>query len=125
MEFLACGKPAIVSFDSGHRDLVHEGNAILLQNQRDLEIKDPGGRVAARWQEVSVDEIIAAVEAAYHDRARLRALGAAAAEDLKKWDWSRSARVVVETMSRFASQPISFKAARNRTSWTGVTSSTP
>ncbi len=103
MEFLACGKPAVVSFNSGHRDLVHERNAILLQNQRDLEIKDPAGGVAARWQEVSVDEIIAAVEAAYHDRARLLALGAAAGEDLKQWDWSRTAKVVVDTMSRFAS----------------------
>jgi tetratricopeptide (TPR) repeat protein/glycosyltransferase involved in cell wall biosynthesis len=107
MEFLACGRPAVVSFNSGHCDLVHEGNAILLQNQRDLEIKDPAGALAARWREVSVDEIIAAVEQAYHDRARLRALGAAAGEDLKQWDWSRSARVVVETMSRFSSRPIS------------------
>jgi len=100
MEFLACGKPAIVSFNSGHRDLAHEGNAILLKNQRDVEIKDPAGAVAARWQEVSVDEIIASVEQAYHDRARLRALGAAAGEDLKQWDWSRSARVVVDVISK-------------------------
>jgi glycosyltransferase involved in cell wall biosynthesis len=104
MEFLACGKPAVVSFNSGHCDVVHDGNAILLKNQRPLDIKDANGQIAARWAEVSVDDVIAGVEYAYHHREQIRALGAAAGEDLKKWDWSRSARTILDSMSRFSPQ---------------------
>ena len=102
MEFLACGRPAIVSFNSGHCDVVTDQIAILLKNQRDLQIKDAGNRVAARWKEVSVDDIIAAVEYAYHHRAETQILGARAAVELARWDWARAAQEVLATMKRFA-----------------------
>jgi len=102
MEFLACGRPAIVSFNSGHCDVVSDQTAILLKNQRNLEIKDAGNRVTARWKEVSVDDIIAAVEYAYHHRAETQILGARAAAELARWDWARAAQEVLATMKRFA-----------------------
>ena len=102
MEFLACGRPAIVSFNSGHCDVVSDQTAILLKNQRNLEIKDAGNRVTARWKEASVDDIIAAVEYAYHHRAETQILGARAAAELARWDWARAAQEVLATMKRFA-----------------------
>ena len=102
MEFLACGRPAIVSFNSGHCDVVSDQTAILLKNQRDFEVQDAGKRTTARWKEVSVDDIIAAVEYAYHHRAEMQLLGARAAEELARWDWARAAQEVLATMKRFA-----------------------
>jgi glycosyltransferase involved in cell wall biosynthesis len=95
MEYLACGRPAIVSHTSGHRDVAHEGNALLLRQLRDLNLKNPDGSLAARWQEPSVDEIVAAVEHADHHRAALRALGEVAAAAMRQSTWERAARTIM------------------------------
>lgn len=95
MEYMACGRPAIASHASGHRDVAHDGNAILLKQLRDLPITEAGGRLAARWQEASVDEIVAAVEQVYHHRDAAAHIGGAGAESMREWTWERMARTVL------------------------------
>jgi tetratricopeptide (TPR) repeat protein/glycosyltransferase involved in cell wall biosynthesis len=95
MEYMACGKPAIVTDATGHKDICHAGNAFLLRNLRPLAINDGKGRLMGRWVEPSLDEIIASVEYAYQHRFEAQVRGAAAAEDMKQWPWSRSAETII------------------------------
>jgi glycosyltransferase involved in cell wall biosynthesis len=98
MEYMACGKPAIVTDATGHKDLCHAGNAFLLRDLHPLAINDEKGRLAARWVEPSLAEIIASVEYVYAHRVEARARAAAAAEEMRQWTWRRTAETVVSTM---------------------------
>ena len=98
MEYMACGKPAIVTDATGHKDICHARNSFLLKCLRPLEIRDQSGQLAARWVEPSLEEIVAGVEYAYAHRAEARARGAAAAEDMRQWPWKRAAETIVSTL---------------------------
>ena len=100
MEYMACGKPAIVSDATGHKDLCNESNAFLLKTLRPLDINDRSGKLVARWVEPSLDEIIASIEYAHEHRAEAQARGQAAAEDMKQWPWKRAAESILSTMSK-------------------------
>jgi tetratricopeptide (TPR) repeat protein/glycosyltransferase involved in cell wall biosynthesis len=100
MEYMACGKPAIVSDATGHRDLCNARNAFLLQNLRPLTINDKRGQAVARWVEPSLDEIIASVEYAYEHRGEAQMRGAAAAGDMKQWHWKRAAETIISTIGK-------------------------
>jgi len=91
MEYMACGKPAIVSNTSGHRDVVQTGNALLLQDLRQVSVADKN-EVVAVWDEPSLDEILAQLEWAYDHREALRALGAAAGRSMETFTWQATAR---------------------------------
>lgn len=95
MEYLASGKPAIVTNASGHKDICHERNAFLLNRLRPLALRDRSGQLVARWVEPAVDEIIASIEYAYEHRAEAQARGQAAAEDMKQWPWKRAAETII------------------------------
>ncbi len=99
MEYMACGRPVIASNTSGHRDIVTRENAILLDELRPFNLADGQGRLVARWQEADIDEIVAAVEHAYHHREAIRELGRRAGEDLEKFTWTESARALLEHIS--------------------------
>jgi glycosyltransferase involved in cell wall biosynthesis len=96
MEYMACGKPAIVSNTSGHRDVAHAENALLLNGLSDFTIVGPDGKRIARWQEPSLDELVASIEYAYHHREEIRTLGRRAGEELKRFTWAQSARRLLE-----------------------------
>ncbi|MGA2747970.1 MAG: glycosyltransferase [Verrucomicrobiota bacterium] len=100
MEYMACGKPAIVTDATGHKDLCRESNAFLLKELRPFPINDLSGRLVARWVEPSLDEIIASIEYAYEHRVEAQARGQAAAEDMKQWPWKRAAEIIVSTVSK-------------------------
>jgi glycosyltransferase involved in cell wall biosynthesis len=95
MEYMACGRPVIVTDATGHRDVVNEKNAFLLRQLRELNINGLENQIAARWHEASVDEIIAQIEYAYNHRAESIELGRKAAEDMTRWTWRRTAETVV------------------------------
>ncbi len=95
MEFMACGRPAIVSDGTGHRDVVNEKNSLLLRRLPQLNIIGPNKELTARWVNPTVDEIIAQVEFAYHNRTAAAALGDQAAADMKLWTWERAARTIL------------------------------
>ena len=92
MEYMACAKPAIVSYTSGHKDIVTEKNSLLLSQMRDLEITNARGALIGRWQEPCLDELVSRLEYAYHHRNHLREIGHQAGLDLSHYTWKRCAR---------------------------------
>jgi len=90
MEYMACGKPAIATFSSGHCDVMTRDNSIPLRNLKPVDLELQGEKVAV-WDEPDVDEVIAAIEYAYHNRDQLHLLGRQAGTDLKRHTWSRTA----------------------------------
>jgi glycosyltransferase involved in cell wall biosynthesis len=102
MEYMACGKPAIATDATGHKDLCRESNAFLLKRLRPLPVIGPGGELVARWVEPSLDEIIASIEYAFEHRLEAQARAQAAAQDMKQWPWKRAAETIISTMSNIA-----------------------
>ena len=89
MEYMACGKPAIVSNSSGHRDMANDGNAMLLKRLRPLTLS-VGGQ-ATVWDEPSLDEAIEALEWAYQHREALDDIGEAAGWSMQAHSWAAAA----------------------------------
>ena len=86
MECMASGLPVILSRNTGHLDLIGDGNCYTL----DLQL--PMGEITGRpelagWGESVIDEIVEKLEAAYTDRTEAAKRGAAAAEFMKGWGW--------------------------------------
>ena len=99
MEYMACGKPVIVSNTSGHKDVVDEQNAILLNDLKPFHLKmGQAGNIVARWEEPSIDEIVERIEYAYHHREAIRVLGDRAAERMKAFTWRNSAESLMKTI---------------------------
>ena len=90
MEYLACGKPALASFNSGHKEILRRQNAVLIENHRPLEFR-PGREVEATWSDPSLEETIDKLEWCYQNRARLHVLARQAAEDMRGFSWQRLA----------------------------------
>lgn len=77
MEYLACGKPAIVSRGTGHLDIITEDNCIPLAGEED----------ANHWVHVKADQIVGAVE---------RAMNFAPIRNaMSKWTWQRAAQQIM------------------------------
>lgn len=95
MEYMACGKPTIASFSSGHRDILTEKNALLVKGMKRMEIQRDGN-VVAYWDDPDLDEIIDKLEWAYLHRDRLDEIGWNAGEDLAKKTWKESGRQFYE-----------------------------
>lgn len=99
MEYMACGKPAIASFTSGHTDVVNARNALLLTDLSDWVLTGPERRPFARWQEPSLEELVAAIEFAYHHREHIKRLGQRAGEELRGFTWKHSAERLLEVIN--------------------------
>jgi len=84
MEAMACGVPSILSANTGHLDLLRDDAALALTDQRAIA-SAPG------WRESNIEEILAALEALYADRAKARQIGAAGAKLLSGLTWARTA----------------------------------
>jgi glycosyltransferase involved in cell wall biosynthesis len=99
MEYMACAKPVIASNASGHKDIVNDGNALLLNRLTPFNLADAKGGLVARWQEPSLDEIVAQLEHAYQHREEIRQMGVRAGNELKGFTWGHSARRLLEIMA--------------------------
>ncbi|MCA4920426.1 MAG: glycosyltransferase family 4 protein, partial [Roseomonas sp.] len=84
METMACGVPTILSANTGHLDLLQDGAALALTDQRPIPAL-PG------WRESNVEEIVAALETLYTDRTRAATIGAAGAKLLSRMTWAKTA----------------------------------
>jgi tetratricopeptide (TPR) repeat protein/glycosyltransferase involved in cell wall biosynthesis len=98
MEYMACGKPVIASYTSGHRDIVNSHNAVLIRNMKSITLKADDVELAM-WEDPDLDETIAHLEWAYQNRDRLRGIGARAGEDLAKLTWKSTAEQLNEILS--------------------------
>lgn len=97
MEFMACGKPALVSFNSGHRDIVRRQNAVLIERHRPMERRS-GSDVTAVWNDPSVEETINKLEWCYQHRDQLHTLGDQAAVDMRGFSWKRLAEGLLQAV---------------------------
>lgn len=84
MEAMACGVPCILSANTGHLDLIKDGTALALTDQRPIP-------TAPGWRESNIDEIVAALEVLYTDRTRAAEIGAAGAHLLSQLTWTKTA----------------------------------
>ena len=91
MEYMACGKPVIASYSSGHKDVITENNSIMIKNAKQLTIKRDQTAVAI-WDDPDLEETINHLEWAYQNRDKLRDIGERAANDLKQLTWEKTAR---------------------------------
>jgi glycosyltransferase involved in cell wall biosynthesis len=98
MEYMACARPVIASNTSGHQDIVTEENALLLDDLRDISITGPDNQLIARWQEPSVDELVAQIEYAYHHREEIQKVGKKAGQDLQQFTWGHSAKHLLDLL---------------------------
>lgn len=90
MEYMACGKPVIASYNTGHKDIITSQNSIMIQKMQQSRINN-GQRDIAIWETPDFDEIIAHLEWAYNNREKLNAIGNQAGSDLSQLTWTKSA----------------------------------
>ncbi|MCA3344611.1 MAG: glycosyltransferase family 4 protein [Roseomonas sp.] len=93
MEAMACGVPTILSANSGHLDLLQDGAALALTDQRPIPS-------VSGWRESSIEEILAALETLYTDRAKAREIGAAGAKLLAGLTWAKTAAEMKHIISK-------------------------
>lgn len=91
MEYMACGKPVIASFNTGHKDILTDNNSIKLVDMKSVTISNDNTTIAV-WDEPSLDETISKLEWAYHHRDVLPGIGSQAGEDLSKMTWEKTAK---------------------------------
>lgn len=95
MEYMACAKPVIASYNSGHKDVLNEENSYMIKEMGDGKIYS-GTELWADWDEPSLDETVALLEHAYNNRDELRKKGKIAGEFMKDFTWKKSAESLVK-----------------------------
>jgi glycosyltransferase involved in cell wall biosynthesis len=91
MEYMACGKPAIVSNSSGHRDVANDGNALMLKDLRPITVS-MDQQIVAVWDDAALDEMIETLEWSYQHREALRTIGDAAGRSMQAFSWTAAAK---------------------------------
>ncbi len=99
MEYMACGKPVIASYNTGHKDILTADNSIMLEKMKEFNLYDSDKRLVSVWEEPDLDEIIDKIEFAYHNRDGLKVIGEKAAQDMKKHSW----QIVAENLMKIIS----------------------
>ncbi len=91
MEYMACGKPAIASFNTGHKDVLSEQNSIRILRHKQMTVCRAGDPIAV-WDDPDLEETIEHLEWAYQHREALAETGRRAGEHMKQFTWEQSAR---------------------------------
>jgi glycosyltransferase involved in cell wall biosynthesis len=98
MEYMACGKPVIATYASGHKDVLNANNALLLNDLQKIKWLNQNNKTFAQWKEPSLDELVDRIEFAYHHRDDIQAIGDRAGEDMKGFTWAESARSLMRSL---------------------------
>ncbi|MBW1961905.1 MAG: glycosyltransferase family 4 protein [Deltaproteobacteria bacterium] len=99
MEYMACGKPAIASLSSGHKDILTKDNCIPIQSMGKFEIFDPKGNLIEQWDNPDLEEIIESLEWAYHNRDAIKQVGHVAAASMSRHTWQVAAKKFIELLT--------------------------
>ena len=91
MECMACGTPVILSANTGHLDLIQEGNCYPLNQQSLVNRIHKSDQVLTGWGESSVPEIIEHLERIYSERKTAKAIGLRGAEMAGQMSWQSTA----------------------------------
>ena len=97
MEYMACGRPAIATFGSGHKDVLTDENSLPLRRLRQATVRD-GDDAPKVWHDAELEEVVERLEWAYQNRERLAVLGARAAQDMTRFTWANTARAFLELL---------------------------
>ena len=97
---MACGKPVIASFNSGHKDILTEDNSIPIKKMDEFRLFDDNKKLIADWEEPDIDEIISKLEYAYFNREEIKKIGKNAGEFMKKYTWERSADSLMKIINK-------------------------
>ncbi len=99
MEYMACGKPVIASFSSGHRDILTPQNSLRIEDLAALEVCQ-NDRPVALWDEPNLDETVAHLEYAYLHRDQMAAYGRQAGCDMATCTWQHTAAEFYKLVNR-------------------------
>ena len=91
MEYMACGRPAIASFSSGHKDILAETNSIPVMSMKKFTMKNNAGHIVEQWDDPSLDEIVENLEWAYLHRDELKEIGRRSASSMAGHTWDKAA----------------------------------
>jgi glycosyltransferase involved in cell wall biosynthesis len=97
MEYMACGKTVIASFNTGQMDVLTGKNSYPLLKMDDFKIYNDANQLVSDWSEPDLDEVVSALEYAYFNRDEIKRVGIKAGEDMKKFAWKNTA----ENLLRF------------------------
>jgi len=86
MEAMASGLPVILSANTGHLDLIEDGNSYVLHRQTPVAPYGPYTGVEG-WGEPDVEEVLSHLTQIYEDRKTAVARGMAAANTMKRFAW--------------------------------------
>lgn len=100
MEYMACGKPVIATYATGHVDVLNNDGVLRLTKLRNFNVVDQMGSVLARWVEPDVEEILDKLEFAYHNRKLLTEMGSSASNYMKKFTWDVAAQKIINVAER-------------------------
>ena len=89
MEYMACGKPVIAAYSSGHKDIINPSNSVPIKKMKPLNINSEGV-LQAVWDDPDLEETIAHLEAAYQNRDTLKLIGEQAGADLARITWKKT-----------------------------------
>ncbi|MFA4924888.1 MAG: glycosyltransferase family 4 protein, partial [Ignavibacteriaceae bacterium] len=101
MEYMACGKPVIASFSTGHKDILTDENSLPLKNMKEFKLFNERKELIADWEEADMDEIISKIEYAYFNRDEINKIGLKAASDLKQFTWEATSDNLLKILNRF------------------------
>jgi glycosyltransferase involved in cell wall biosynthesis len=97
MEYMACGKPVIASYTTGHKDVLTDVNSIRIEGMKQMRLRREGRDIAV-WDDPDIDETIAKLEWAYLNRDSLGGTGRKAGEDMSRLSWEKTARKFYEVL---------------------------
>lgn len=95
METMACGIPCILSANTGHLDLISEGNCFSLSKQEPVS-HPVSGFGTSGWGESDIEEIVEHLEYVYQNRSKAKEIGLKGAEFMQAWSWKNQTRKYVE-----------------------------
>lgn len=93
MECMGCGVPVILSANTGHLDLIREGNCYPLSRQNKMNSPAREG-----WGVSDIDEIVATLESAYCNREDALLRGRRGAEFISQFPWAKQLGRLAESL---------------------------
>lgn len=96
IETMAMGIPTILSQNTGHLDLIEDGNCLTLKHQGEIQ---SDGINTSMWGETSVDEIVAHLEWVYENREAAREVGQKGLQSNKPYTWFNQTQDLMDKLS--------------------------
>jgi len=98
MECMAAGVPTIVSDNTGHRDLVATRGCLPLTRQHAVRTPTRFYRGVEGWGESDIEEMVAALEQVYTDRASVQSIAMRGAAAMAAMSWQHQVEAFVSVL---------------------------